>query len=418
MKKTVLFLGACISLIADVDISGHLDLDSQFFPISPEGKNPNSFTAQQTLLIAYNKDSLSAFANLYAQVAYHDFVADNKNTNRTFARVDELFLKYDFDDAALKAGKSIEFWGALELQNIVDGFNPRDFRNDLFSNDKLGVYNIAYSHYFENSELSLIAKLQEEKQIMASQAYVYNFFPSFVSYDGTLNAQEGIHRPSIYLKFSGSTDTEYAIDYAFIYENGYDSQRYFSTTTPQNLDPTSPTFGHPTRFELNTYIANKIMTYNTLVVGSTLIKLEALFAKVDEDNFVGDYSHIALGIEHTIENIYESHSLGLICEYYRYDTYESDKYTDLELFQTLQNDTFVGMRYTLNNSNDSSLVGGGIFDFEYGEQMYYMKFDSRVMDSMKVALDYYYVEPSTTTTTPYSLLGRHQKLGLNIAYYF
>ncbi|MDF1878605.1 hypothetical protein JHD46_03015 [Sulfurimonas sp. SAG-AH-194-C20] len=418
MKIIVSILALGVSLIADIDVSGHIDFDSQFYLKAPKDKNSNSFTSKQILELTYEEGSLSIFTKLYAQEAYYDFYSKDKNTKRTFARIDELYLKYDFDDDALKAGKSIEFWGSLELRNIVDGFNPADFRNDLFSKDKLGVYNIAYSHYFENSELSLISKPQEEQQFMANQPYVYYFFPSFVSYDGTLKTQESKNRPSLYLKFSGSTDTEYAIDYAFIYENGYDSQRYFTTNTPQNLIPTSPTFGQTTRFEENVYLVNKFMTYNTLVVGSTLLKLEGLYAQVDGDSFVGDYSHLALGIEHTLENIVSSHSLGLIGEYYRYDTYQSDKYDDLELFETMQNDLFIGMRYTLNNTNDSSFVGGGIFDLDYDEQVYYLKFESRVEDSFKVALDYYYIEPSTTKTTAYALLGEHQKLGINIAYYF
>ena len=256
---------------------------------------------------------------------------------------------------------------------------------------------------------------------MAAEPYVYYFFPSFVSYDGTLETQESKNRPSIYLKYSGSTDTEYPIDYAFIYENGYDSQRYFSTATPKNLVAISPTFGQPTSFIENAYLVNKFMTYDTMVVGSTLVKLEALYAKVDNNPVVGDYSHIGLGIEYTIENIYESHALGLLAEYYRYDTYESDKFSDLQLFETMQNDLFLGGRYTLNNAEDSSFVGGGIFDLEYDEQSYYLKFESRVAETFKLSCDYYYIVPSTKQLafpTAYQFLGKHQKLGINIAYYF
>ncbi len=421
MKKLFFPLLMFTSLYGEVDVSGHVDLDSQFYLMHPEGKNKNSFTAKQTLELEYTHKDLTLFTSLYAQEAYYDFTKESEKTERTFARINELYAKYDFEEDAVKAGKSIEFWGALELRNITDGFNPRDFRNDMFANDKLGVYNVAYTHYFENSNLSLITKLQEEQQFMAAEPYVYYFFPSFVSYDGTLETQESKNRPSIYLKYSGSTDTEYPMDYAFIYENGYDSQRYFSTTTPQNLLVGSPTRGQPTRFVENAYIVNKFMTYDTLVVGSTLVKLEALYAKVDNNPVVGDYSHIGLGVEYTIENIYESHALGLLAEYYRYDTYESDKFSDLQLFETMQNDLFIGARYTFNNTEDSSFVGGAIFDLEYDEQSYYLKFESRVHGNFKLSCDYYYIVPSTkllSFPTAYQFLGKHQKLGINIAYYF
>ena len=127
---------------------------------------------------------------------------------------------------------------------------------------------------------------------------------------------------------------------------------------------------------------------------------------------------MAFGVEHTLENFYESSALGLIAEYYRYDTYESDKYSDIELFETMQNDLFIGLRYSLNNAQDSSFVGGVVADFEYDEQVYYMKFESRFADSYKIGVDYYYIEPSTSHLTAYALLGEHQRVALNVAYHF
>jgi len=418
MIKSLLPLLVAVSAFAEIEVSGHLDLDSQFYLTAPDSKHKNSFTAQQTLEFNYTNDELTLYSKLYAQEDYYDFISADKQNERTFARLDELYLKYDFDDDMIQAGKSIKFWGALELRNIVDGFNPQDLRSDLLSVDKLGVWNASYSHYTESGELSVIVKLYEQKQEMAAYPYVYYFFPSFVSYDSKLNTQDADTRPSVYLTYSGSTDTEYALDYMFIYENGYDSQRYFSADRPQNLSPLSPSYGDPTVFESNAYIVNKFMTYNTLVVGATLIKLEALYAKVDEDINVGDYSHVAFGVEHTLENFYESAALGLIAEYYRYDTYEHDKYSDLELFETMQNDLFIGLRYSLNNAQDSSFVGGVVADFEYDEQVYYMKFESRFAESYKIGVDYYYIEPSTSHLTAYALLGKHQRIAVNIAYHF
>jgi len=408
--RTLLFSLLVSTLaFAEFDVSGHLDLDSQFYLTKPDDKNKNSVTAKQTLEFTYTHDNLTVFSKLYAQEAYYDLI-DDKNTERTFARLDELYLKYDFDDDAIKIGKSVEFWGSLELRNIVDGFNPQEFRDDLLATNKLGVWNMAYSHYTESGELSVILKLDEQEQPMATYPYVYYFFPEFVEYDGTLETENSANRPSVYLKYSGSTDTEYAFDYAVIFENGYDSLRYFSIE--------NPVLGQPINFVQNAYIVNKLMTYNTLVIDTTLVKLEALYAKVDGDEYVGDYSHIALGVEHTLENIYDSAALGLIAEYYRFDTYEDDKYDDLTLFETMQNDLFIGGRYSFNNANDTSLVGGGVFDLEYDEQVYYLKFDSRFADSFKISVDYYYIVASTTDLTAYAFLGDHQRVAVNLAYYF
>ena len=416
MRRYLFSLLAFSTLYSDVELSGHVDLDSQFYLKYPDKKNKNSFTAKQTLDLKYIYTDLTLFCSLYMQQAYHDFREESEKTDRTFVRLNEFYAKYDFENSAFKIGKSIEFWGSLELRNVTDGFNPIDLRNDMFAKDKLGVYNAAYTYYFENSELSLITKLREEQQLMARKSYAYYFFPDFVTYDKTLKSQKSINRPSLYLKYSGSTDTKYPMDYAFIYENGYDSQRYFAPENFRNFQQKKPT-----KFQENAYIVNKFMTYDTLVVGNTLLKLEALYAKVDKNPIVGDYSHIGVGVEHTIENFYENNALGLITEYYRYNTYESKKASDRLLFETMQNDLFIGGRYSLNNADDSSFIGGGIFDLEYDEQTYYLKFESRFVETFKLSCDYYYIIPSNKQLEPltaYQILGKHQRLGINIAYYF
>ncbi len=408
MRIVLALLFSFVFLFAELEVSGHLDLDSQAYLIAPNSKNKNSFTLKQTLEFKYEKDDLTLFSSLYAQEDYYDFLGTSKHNDRTFARIDELYLKQDFEDDSIQAGKSIKFWGALELRNIVDVFNPKEFRDDMFSKtNKLGIWNTSYSHYTDSGEFSIIVKLYEQDQSMASSPYVYYIFPKQVSYDNNLNSSNGEFRPSLYLMYSGSTDSEYGLDYAFIYENGYDSQRYFSQVV--NI---------PALYIQNAYLVNKFMTYNTLVVGATLIKLEALYADVYEDINVGDYSYIAFGFEHTIENFYKTHGLGLIAEYYRYDTYESNRYNDLQLFETMQNDLFLGLRYSFNDSDDASIVSGIVPDLDYNEEVYYFKYESRIGNSFRVGLDYYYIEPSKKRKTAYAFLGRHQRVALNLAYHF
>ena len=420
MKALFLSFLFITSVFAEFEVNGNIGLDSQSYITVNDAKHKQNFTAYQELELKYTYEDLTLYSKLYAQEDSYDFSSDDaKKNERTFARLDELYFKYDFADDMLSGGKSIKYWGALEVRNIVDGFNPRDFRTDMFDSQKLGVYNLSYSHYTESGEISAIVKFNEEDQPMAAYPYAYYFFPSFVSYDGEVKENASAYELSYYLSYTGSTDTEYALDYAFIYQYGYDSQRYSTTDTPENLDPTKPTFAQPTEFKQYAYLTNKFMTYNTLVVGATLIKLEALYAIVDDNAYIGDYSHVALGVEHTLENFLGSEAgLGLIAEYYRYDTYEDDKYTDLELFETMQNDLFLGLRYSFNNANDTSLIGGVIADVEYDEQSYYMNFDTRAYDSFKVGIDYYYINPSKNTTTAYALLGKHQRVGLNIGWYF
>lgn len=413
MKRLCALLLFASSLAADAEIRGHADLQADAFPIRPEGKHKNDFTLLGNLEAEYTEGALRGFLQLNAQQDYYDLKGSAEQNGRSFVRVDELYGTYDFSEDQLMAGRNIRFWGALEVRNIVDGFNPMDFRSGMFEEDKMGVWNAAWTHYTETGSFSLIVKSGEEDQKMAKQPYVYYFFPPFATYDSALRTEVSRDRPTVYLRYGGSTDTTYPLDYAFIVQNGYDSQRYFAANGP--LDGSIPV-----TITEHAYLANKAMTYDTLVVGQTLFKLEALYADVIDEELISDYYHVGIGAEHTLSQIYGDADLGLIAEYYRYEILQKGqgKYTDLQLFEIFQNDLFLGLRYSWNNVNDASLVGGVISDMEYNEQSWYAQYETRLQDTFKLNLDYRYIEPSKNTLTAFHLLGRLQTVSLRIGYYF
>jgi len=398
------------TLMGGMAVKGHVDITAQAYLSHPQGKHADNFTASTQIELDYTEDDFESIAKVSAQQDYYDLKGSSDHNDRSFVRLDELYAKYDFENDQIMAGKNIRFWGALEVDNIVDSFNPDDLRSDLFDVDKLGAWNIAYTHYTDTGEFALIIKVDEQDQAIAAYPYVYYFFPSFVDYDKDLKTEKSRNRPSLYLKYSGSTESEYPLDYALIYENGYDSQRYFISSGPLN--------GLPVTFNIHAYLVNKVMSYNTLVVGSTLFKLEALYADVIDEKKISDYYHLGLGVEHTLTQFYHQADLGIIAEYYKYDTLEDDKYTDLELFEVFQNDLFLGLRYSFNEGNDASIVGGAIFDMDYDEQTYYLEYEGRLAETFKVNLDYRYIKPSQDTLTAFHLMKRHQRFSLKLGYYF
>ena len=409
-RLTLLALVGVSSLQAEFSWQGHIDLQAQSYLTHPDGKHSYNLTAFGQIEGSYTQDDFETIAKLSVQGDSHDLQGKSDQNDRSFVRLDEFYAKYDFETQQVAFGRNIRFWGALEVDNIVDGFNPDDFRSDLFDPDKLGVLNASYTYYTDSGEIALIAKFNEPDQKMAAYPYVYYFFPPNVSYDAELMTEKSVNRPSVYLKYSGSTDTDYALDYAIILENGYDSQRYFTASAPL----TSPAV----EFNEHAYLVNKVMSYNTLVVGSTLYKLEALYANVIDDPNISDYYHLGLGIEHTLSQVYKNADLGFIAEYYTYQTLEDDKYSDLDLFETFQNDLFLGLRYSFNEGNDASIVTGTIIDMDYHEQSYFLEYEGRIAETFKLNVDYRYTNPSEDTKTALNLMGRHQRLSLKLGYYF
>jgi hypothetical protein len=424
-------------LYGEFEYRGYVGADAQAYLSKPDGKHPGNFTLQQQLELKYSVGNFEAAVNLYAQEDSYD-LSDEKN-ERTFVRLDELYGKYYFENDMIFGGKNIRFWGALEVNNLVDTFNTKDFRTDGLDPQKQGTWNTSYTHYFDNSNLSLIVKFYEAKQEMAAYPYVYYFFPeqipiagvgvTDVSYDANRESKESVYRPTLYLSYSGSTESDYPVDYAIILQHGYDSQRAFA----MEIDP----FAKHTTFREELYLVNKVLTYNTMVVGSTLLKFEGLVTDVIDDNVtsvgkrVADYYQFGLGVEYTLSGFIAEADLGLLTEYYYYNTFDhsAEIADDLALFQVFQNDLFVGFRYTFNDSADSSIIAGAIIDMEYQEQSYSFKYETRLFDVLSLKADYAYINPSKSEPTAYALMGlnpnnpngdpiAHQRIDLNLAYHF
>ena len=408
------------SFLDDITLQGHIDLTSQYYSLRPKEKHSVNITASAVVEVAYEKDDFKLRSKLKAQLDYFDLGPKVDHTDRTYLRFDELYGTYDFEDDQIMIGKNIRFWGALEVRNITNSFNSDELRDDPFESDKLGSWNATYTHYTQSGEFSAIVKFHEQSRSISAFPYVYYYFPQSIPimpnvelpliYKDSLKTEKSEFRPSVYFKYSGSTDSNYPLDYAIVFENGYDSQRYYTT----NMAADSQSL----QTQENAYIVNKFSTFNTLVVGATLLKLEALYTDVLGDEEISDYMHIGLGVEHTLNQFYGDASLGIIAEYYYYDTIDSSKRNDLELFELFQNDLFLGLRYSFNQENDASIIGGTILDTQYDEQVYYLKYETRLIDIFKFNLDYRFIEPSSKYKTAFNLMGRHERISLQMGYYF
>jgi len=418
--RFILFMLLSIPLLAEFNVEGHIDITSQFYPLKPREKEGENFTAAAVLKSKYEADDFMFNIALKAQQDYYDLAEESKHTDRSFVRIDELYMQYEFEDDAVSFGKSIKFWGALEVDNISDTFNLVDFRSDPFSNDKMGSWNFTYTHYSDDGEFNAIVKFYEQDREMSAYPYVYYYFPKDIAisataslpleYDKRVITKNSQYTPTLYLKYSASKEGEYPLDYAFILQRGYDSQRYF--TTKLSAD------GEKFITQERAYEVNKLTTYATVVANSTLYKIEALYCDVIDDESVGDYMHIGVGVEHTLTQVYKEADLGLLAEYYRYVTFQKDKFDDLDLYEIFENDLFLGLRYSFNNGDDASIVGGAIVDLEYDESLYYVKYESRIAELFKIKTDFRYIEPSKKHLTSFHYMGRHERFMVELSYYF
>ena len=390
------------ALGGDIYFKGNVGINYKWYLQKPETKRSYNLAGTGEVEATYEKDDF--FAKVLIAGLY-----DTHEEERNFLRANEAYLRYDFQEqeATVTAGRQILFWGALEVYNPVDIINTQDLAYDPFNIYKIGANLFSFGKFFENSGLELIAKFIEQDQPFPGPQSPYFIFPPFLVYDEKLITEESDARPTLYLKYSGSTDTKYPIDYAVVLSNGYDKQRLITLTGPNKL-------------QQNAYIASKIMTFDTIVIDATLVKVEASYTDIKDNTVLSDYFQLGAGVEHTLEQIYRGWDLGLISEYYLYRITDKTKFDDLRLFQPFQNDLFLGFRLTFNDVGSSEIVGGGIIDMEYRDEMsLYAKFKTRVFDNIIIEADIRKIIPNNENApTLFKLIDDHLRVTFNFFYYF
>ena len=126
MKKVILFLFLGTYLFAELSYEGYVGVDMQAYN-KTRNKHSSNVTLEQKLKLTHESYGFFSVLELYAQEDSSDYNAKTNN-DRSYLRINELYTSYEFEDSKLLFGKSILFWGSLEVKNIVDGFNIQDKR--------------------------------------------------------------------------------------------------------------------------------------------------------------------------------------------------------------------------------------------------------------------------------------------------
>ncbi len=391
MKRYILLLCSVLANLQaqNFEYKGNIGFESSYIDHNMLGKRD----AQQALRAELELKQKTASGQM---VLNAETIVDKDDSSRRYVDVNDFYYKHEFENSDLLIGRNTRFWGAMEFYNHTDAFNTKDWRDNPFDFDaKIGANNIAYTQYFENSELAFIARVGQEKQRVQEQESVYNFLPA--NYDDGLKTQEGKNRPTIYVKYTGSAE-ETQFDYAVIYQNGYDEQRYFT-----------PSLG---KLYQNAYLVDKVMAYATLVKGETIYKTELAYTKSDDER-VSDYAQYSLGVEHTLYGVWGKSDLGLLAEYYKYDVKDNRKLEAKDFVNFFQDDVTLGFRLSVNDASDSDVLGGISIDQDNQEKMIFVEYNTRLFEKYKLGLSYQHLEPNTG-----SLFQELDSLRVEMAYYF
>ena len=280
---------------------------------------------------------------------------------RSHFDVREAFYRYEKNNWSVSLGSKKVFWGVTELAHLVDIVNQTDFLEGFDGEEKLGqpMLQITTSQSFGNFEayylpfsrrLSFPSRFgryrfpvvletndipfrNEQEQWYPS--FAARWYKTLAGFDLGISAFHGTSREPLYLGFNPISGLD--LSYPIINQLGLDVQYLFE---------------------------------------NWLFKTEAIYRTTQ----LQDFFAIISGFEYTFGNVKNSGlDIGLVSEY----IYDSRK---LLTFSGLDNDVFVGTRLAFNDTKNTEMLVGGVFDVEKSTKLFSIEASRRIGNSFKVNL--------------------------------
>lgn len=383
MKKLLtLFLLINYTLFAEIETKSFIGLEYKSYIKKQDNKDSYNLATTFQSEIKYEFDDSKIYTKFEA-------LKDNKDEKRDYFLLDELYYSKSFDNFDLDLGKKVVFLGTLEAQNIVDIFNRQNYQKDSLAKHKKGSLMANINYFFEDDSIfRFYIKAYEEDIKFPSKTSVYNPFGVY-KYKKNLEFSNNHESPSFLATYTTSYDEEIVADISFGLFHGYDENIIFK----KEKEEISPLLFQSTKF----------LSFNTFVIDSTLYKLEASYTDVKKNKNINldNFYKLGLGLEYTIEQVYKNHNLGFISEYYKSNN------KDLNF----QNDIFLALRYSLNDSDSSEFLAAYVKDLKEKENSAYIKYNGRLTDNLNISTDLRYIKSN-------SYLDEHLRFGCEFKYYF
>jgi len=276
------------------------------------------------------------------------------------ARGKYRFVEGDFE---LTVGLDKVFWGVTEFAHIVDIINQTDNVESTDGEQKLGQPMLTGSYVSDYGTFSAF--------------FMPTFRPrNFASADG---------RPFVGIAVDNDTQTyeasraEDAGDIALRYSHSWDvidlGLGYFDGTSRDpiislaNIQDGKIVPHYPLR--------EQISLDAQATLGPWLLKLEALHQ--DENNETTD--RVVAGFEYSFYGIFStSTDLGLVMEYLWDERGDDSPHP-------FADDLGVGLRWTANDIQSTTLLAGAIIDLEYDSLAISLEAERRLNNSLKVSLE-------------------------------
>ena len=359
----VIILAELISrgAVADIDFSGWVGYEARGFLKDPQ------FTGQLSGVQSSLATELEFEWESEDRRQHTGFVPfariDAEDNERTHGDIREAYWRYFSVDWEALVGVERVFWGVTESRHLVNVINQVDAVENIDQEDFLGqpMINLGLQKDYGKFDLFILPYFRER---------------TFPGVEGRLRAPLIVDTGSaVYESTRGQNHIDVALRYSHSFGNWDMGWSFFHGTGREPtlvpgpaLDSLIPVYNIISQLGLDLQYTGE----------AWLLKMESIARKGQGDTF----GALVGGYEYTFYQAFDGATdIGLLTEY----LYDGRDQT--APITTLQDDVFIGSRLAFNDTQNSAVLAGILFDFEDQTTGFRLEAERRLGQSWKVEIE-------------------------------
>jgi hypothetical protein len=326
--------------------------------------NDASFSNQKSNFpsIAFKPEYSLEWNKGYESLNFSGFFRLDVDDERTHWDIRELYYQKAQNKWELSIGLKKVYWGVTESNHLIDIINQTDAVESFDGEDKLGQPMVQFTWTTDNYGSFDFFYLPYHRKRTFAGEYGRLRFPTIIDKDDLIyesDAQEW--RQDVAFRWSHYFG---AFDIGLSHFNGNGREPLFTFDVLGNINAFYPLINQ-TGLDLQ-------ITHNAF-----LWKLESIYRTSEAQDFFA----LVAGLEYTFSNIDGNGlDIGVLGEYL-YD--ERDEFA----LNAMQNDVFFGSRIAFNDTQDTSILIGGVADLESSSKIFSIEASRRLGNSWKAEVE-------------------------------
>ena len=344
--------------VIDISKEWELSRESRYFFDTPQFENQlnyyPSFGIQPTYKFKWNE----GYENFIFSI-YFNF---DRDKNRTYWDLREMYYQKTKNNWELNIGFKKVFWGVTKSCHLVDIVNQTDALKSFDGEEKLGQPMVQFSWVLSRfGSIDIFYLPYHRKRGFPGEKGRFRFNNIIDSDDIKYESGKGEFNTDFAARWNHYFG---AFGIGLSYFNGNGREPYFKFDEKNITQAYYP-------------LINQYGIDLQITAGALLLKFESIYRTAKEQQFLAMNG----GFEFTFSNVDNNGlDLGVLAEYLY------DERGDWAV-SGLQDDIFYGSKLAFNDSQNTSILAGGIYDFQTSTNLFTMEASRRFKNNMLVSLE-------------------------------